>query len=395
MNIVADENIPYVKEAFGDLGEVITLPGRKIDASSARDAEILLVRSITKVDSSLLQGSSVRFVGSATIGTYHVDQHYLESEGIIFASAPGSNANSVAEYVIAALLTLAKRKGFCLKGKKIGVIGVGNCGSRVAKKAEALGMRVVLNDPPLWRETADAKFRPIEELWEADILTLHVPLTYEGLDATHHMVNEAFLGKLRTGCILVNTSRGAVVDNRAVLAALNSGKLGAAVFDVWENEPNIDLGVLDAVDLATPHIAGYSLDGKTNATTMVYEAACKFLGVKPEWKPASVLPKPDPPYLEIARHQQTGYPRRGQVPDETTDEEAIANAVRKVYDIEKDDAALRRICETDPSQRGAFFDRLRKDYPVRREFQNTEVYLPQSASHLAEVFMGLGFRVRM
>ncbi|NQT84941.1 4-phosphoerythronate dehydrogenase, partial [bacterium] len=219
MKIVADENIPYVKEAFGSLGDVIPLPGRKIAPASVVDAEILLVRSITEVNASLLEGSRVRFVGTATIGTDHVDEEYLHSRGIAFASAPGSNANSVAEYVVAALLTTARRKNFPLKGKTIGVIGVGNCGSRVAKKAEALGMRVLLNDPPLWRQTGNKRFRPLEELFSADILTLHVPLTYEGIDATYHLVDEAFLSKLRPECILMNTSRGPVVDNLALATA--------------------------------------------------------------------------------------------------------------------------------------------------------------------------------
>jgi len=405
MRIVADDDIPYVTEAFGGVGEVITLPGRRIGAASVKDAEMLLVRSITEVNASLLEGSRVRFVGTATIGTDHIDEEYLRSRGIAFASAPGSNANSVAEYVVAALLTLARRRNFPLKGRTIGVIGVGNCGSRVVKKAEALGMRVLLNDPPLQRKTGDDKFRPLDELFCVDILTLHVPLTYTGIDATYHMVNESFLNKLRPECILINTSRGAVADNKALLSALGTGKIAGAVLDVWENEPKIDLRLLDKADLGTPHIAGYSLDGKANATAMLYKAACDYLGIEREWEMASVLPKP---YCE--RIETVGYGQRdasfshkhrdgtGASPltiTGRTDEDIIADIVRQVYDVEKDDVALREIQRVEPAKRGTFFDRLRKDYPVRREFHNTEVVLRESALHLADVLKGLRFRVTM
>ncbi len=390
MKIVADENIPYVEEAFGGLGDVTTLPGRRIDTLSLRGAEILLVRSITRVDATLLEGSRVRFVGTATIGTDHINQEYLRSRGIAFTSAPGSNANSVAEYVAAATLAIARRKHLRLKGKTVGVIGVGNCGSRFVKKARALGMRALLNDPPLRRRTGDEKFRPINELFCADILTLHVPLTYEGIDATYHLVDEAFLRELSPQCILINSSRGAVVDNRALASALDSRRIGGAVLDVWENEPNIDLEVLERVDLATSHIAGYSLDGKANATAMLYRAACEFLGVETRWEVRSALPKPYCERIEI--------PGRGTATslatDATSDEDIIADTVRQVYDIKRDDAALRQLPRVDAGERGDFFDRLRRDYPARREFRNTEVVLPDSALQLANALRGLGFRVR-
>lgn len=382
MKIVADENIPYVQETFGTLGKVSTLPGRDIDAASVPDADILLVRSITEVNASLLEGSSVRFVGTATIGTDHIDEEYIRSRGIAFASAPGSNANSVAEYVIAALLTLARRKSFPLKGRTIGVIGVGNCGSRVVKKAEALGMRVLLNDPPLQRQTGEAKCHPIEELFDADALTLHVPLTQEGVDATYHLVDEAFLGKLRPDCILINTSRGAVVNGEALLSALNSGGIAGAVLDVWENEPNIDISLLGRVAIGTSHIAGYSLDGKVNATAMLYEAACQFLSAEQTVDVRSLLPAPETPRIEI--------------PSTPSNENTIAEAVRSVYDTERDDAALRQVRSLRPAERGPFFDRLRKEYPIRREFHNTEVVLPRSGEtkELARTLAGLGFRVK-
>ena len=382
MIILADENIPYAHETFETLGEVSTLPGRGINAASVRDVDILLVRSITEVNAPLLENSRIVFVGTATIGTDHIDKEYLRSRRIAFASAPGSNANSVAEYVVAALLTLARRKSRLLKGRTIGVIGVGNCGSRLAKKAEALGMRVLLNDPPLQRQTGEAKYRPLQELLDADVLTLHVPLTPEGTDATYHLVDEPFLRELRPDCILINTSRGAVVDGEALLSALDSGGIAGAILDVWENEPNIDLNLLDRVDIGTSHIAGYSLDGKVNATAMLYEAACQFLGAEQTLDVRSLLPVPETPRIEIQ--------------DPPDDENTFAEAVRSVYDVERDDAALREIRSLPPPERGPFFDRLRKEYPVRREFHNTEVVLPRSGEtkELARTLAGLGFRVK-
>jgi erythronate-4-phosphate dehydrogenase len=404
VKIVADENIPYVQEAFGTLGKVIALPGRKIGSRAVREADMLLVRSITQVNAMLLEGSHIRFVGTATIGTDHVDEECLRSRGIAFASAPGSNANSVAEYIVAALLTLAKRRNFRVAGKTIGVIGVGNCGSRFVKKAEALGINVLLNDPPLWRQTGHSEYRPIEELFGADVVTLHVPLTYEGVDATCHLVDEAFLRQVRPGAIVVNTSRGGVVDGRALKEGLDSGKIGGAVLDVWENEPNIDLDLLDRVEIGTPHIAGYSFDGKVNATAMLYEAASKFLGVEKEWDAASCLPEPDCARIEVWEAAQAkcltapGIPA-GEVTARVvhsgaSDEDTIAEIVRLVYDAEKDDDGLRKVKSIAENERGAFFDNLRKEYPVRREFHNTEVVLPESLCSLAEALSRLGFRAR-
>jgi erythronate-4-phosphate dehydrogenase len=239
MKIVADENIPLVKQAFGSFGEVETMPGRKIGPEAVRDAEALLVRSITRVDAALLSGSRVRFVGTATIGVDHVDRDWLKREGIGFASAPGSNAESVAEYVVAALLVLAERMNTSPAGKSLGVIGVGNVGSRVARNARALGMRVLLNDPPLKRATGDARYLTLEETLQADIVSLHVPLTREGLDRTWHLADEDFFRRMRPGSVFINTSRGAVAVCEGWMKALGK-TLSAAVLDVWEHEPGID-----------------------------------------------------------------------------------------------------------------------------------------------------------
>lgn len=378
MRILADENIPYVSEAFSDLGDVITVSGRAITAGRVRDAEVLVVRSITKVDRGLLEGSSVRFVGTATIGEEHVDTAYLAEQGIGFASAPGSNANSVAEYVVAALLELAHRFHLNLTGMKLGIVGVGNIGSRVEQKATALGMSCVLNDPPLWRQTGDSKYRSIEEIFDCEIVTLHVPLTHSGPDATFHMVDGGFLGKLAREAILINTARGAVVDGAALKRALEQRFLKAAVVDVWENEPDIDVDLLKHVFIGTPHIAGYSFDGKVNGTKQIYEAACRFFGISPAWDPGPLLPKPV--RKEIAVDGSVSHPL-----------EAVRGAVSMVYDIWRDDRAMRALIQEPPEKRGSLFDRLRRDYPVRREFFNTRVSTTPTNVGLAAQLNGIGF----
>jgi erythronate-4-phosphate dehydrogenase len=292
MKIIADENIPFVAECFSSIGEVETVPGREMTPSLVADADVLVVRSITRVDSSLLAGSKVRFVGTATIGFEHVDVDYLAQKNIGFASAPGSNANSVGEYIVAALLSVGQKKGIEIEGKSIGIVGVGNVGSRVEKKARALGMEVYLNDPPLQRQTADARYLPIEELFACDFVTLHTPLTFEGIDKTFHLADEKFFKSLKPGCVFINTARGGVTDTAALKAAIKSGRLGGAILDVWEDEPNVDAELVQMVDLATPHIAGYSLDGKIAGMIMIYNAACEYFGLQAAKTAEHFLPEP-------------------------------------------------------------------------------------------------------
>ena len=370
---------------------MVTLPGRSITADVLRQtkADVLIVRSVTGVGPELLRGSSVRFVGTATIGTDHLDLSFLKKEKIEFASAPGCNANSVAEYVIATLLFLARGKGFSLEGKSLGIIGVGNVGSRVVTKAQALGMKVLLNDPPLARSTGEPRYLPLEALMDADFLTLHVPLTMEGLDATYRMANEDFLARMRPDSILINTSRGSVVDEKALKVVLRDGRIAAAVLDVWEREPSIDVQLLGLVALGTPHIAGYSLDGKVNGTFMVYQALCRYSGLQPQWRPAEVLSNQKQPPLVIDNVPQDTeeVERTKQV------EDVVGGLVRQLYDIQKDDANLRKTTELNADERGAYFDRLRKEYPVRREFHSVTVKLSQHDKKLSGILKALGFRI--
>lgn len=362
MKIVADENIPFVRECFSSIGHVEAVAGRKITPKVVVDADVLLVRSVTKVGQDLLADSKVKFVATATIGFDHVDVDFLRQKNIGFASAPGSNANSAAEYVIAALLEIAQRHKVSLEGKSIGVVGVGNVGSRVAKKCAALGMNVKLNDPPLQRQSVDSKYRPIEELFDCDFITLHMPLTFQGIDRTFHLADERFFKSLKTGSVLINTSRGAVLDTRALKAAIRAGRLTAVVLDVWENEPNVDVELLEMVDIATPHIAGYSLDGKIAGMIMIYTAACKYFGLEAKYDLEDFLPEPAVGELRIN-------------PQGCAEQEVLHSVVQKIYGISNDDHRLRQIASRAQGERGEFFDSLRKNYPVRREFQNTKVLI--------------------
>ena len=380
MLILADENMPFAREAFSTLGEVRLAPGRKITAEAVRDCEILAVRSVTRVDERLLAGSRVRFVGTATIGTDHIDTAWLVRAGIGFASAPGSNAVSVAEYIVAALFVLAERLDFRINEKSLGIIGVGNVGRRVAARAEALGLKVVLNDPPLAAKTGDHRYRSLEEILACDIVTLHVPLEKGGPYPTFHLVDEKFIERLKPGAILLNTSRGAVVRTAALEAGLGAGKPAAAVLDVWEGEPEISLSLMERVAIATPHIAGYSYDGKVRGTRMIYEAACAHFGREPSWTEAGALPSP----------AKADLPLEG---DLSRARELVGAVVRESYDILADDRDLRKIGTLVPVERAGWFDSLRKNYPVRREWDSRTVALGGGLESLEPLLKGLGFRV--
>lgn len=377
MKIVADENIPCVERAFASLGEVKLLPGRGMQAEQVRDAELLLVRSVTRVDASLLEGSSVRFVGSATIGFDHVDRNYLQQRHIGFATAPGSNATSAAEYVVSALLVLSARQGFELAGKTVGIIGCGNVGSRVRQRLAVLGMHCLVNDPPLQASAAHDDFVSLDEALQADIVTLHVPLIKSGPYPTLHLVDEAVLGRLKAGAVFINTSRGAVTDNRALDERLARHDDLSVVLDVWENEPAISASLLQKVDLGTPHIAGYSYDGKLRGTEMIYRAACDYFAEPVQWQAADEVKRAASIDL---RDMDAG------------DLLALASqAVLACYDVRQDDARLRATLSLPDAQRAAAFDRLRKDYPVRREFSESSVLLREPAGALGQLLSGLGF----
>lgn len=364
LSLLVDENIPLAQEAFGTLGPVRTMPGREMQRSDLASIDVLLVRSVTTVGRRLLEGTPVQFVGSATIGTDHVDQAWLRSEGITFAHAPASNADSVADYVVSIVLRLAAKEGADVRDRTVGVVGCGNTGSRVSRRLKALGARVLQNDPPLAENAeSEGSSHPYVSLdrvlEEADVLSLHTPLTRDGAHPTHHLIDDDVLGRLSPQAWLINTSRGAVVDNTALRERLSRGEGPAALaLDVWENEPIPDVRLLQQVDLATPHVAGYAYDGKVRGTTMLYHALCRHLGVDPGWSPETALAPENPGMLDLsppdARLPRTDY---------------LDALAQQACDVTADHRRMQSILDDPDEGVGAFFSNLRKTYPKRREMQ--------------------------
>lgn len=376
LNIIVDENIVFAKEAFALFGNVTLLSGREINNSILKDADILIVRSITKVDKELLKNTPVKFVGTATIGTDHIDLEYLKKNKIAFADAKGCNAYSVAEYLIVSLLNLSVRFNFTLKEKSIGIVGVGNVGSKVAKFADALGMKVLLNDPPLQRAGNNNSFVSLDEILNADIITLHVPLNLSGIDRTYHLFDKKKLMELKDGTILINTSRGAVIKNQELLEIIDTKKL-KVVLDVWENEPDINIDLLNKVIIGTPHIAGYSLEGKINGTKMIFDALADYLN------------------LNISFNFTKEAPTNSLLSFEKSEtiEKDLDQIISKIYPIRRDDKLMRKMLNMSREERIKYFDLLRKDYPIRREFNNYRVELKNFDGKTKNILTNLRFNI--
>ncbi len=379
MKIIADENIPLLDKLFGALGEVVALPGRKICAESLGDAEVLLVRSVTKVDEVLLRHSRIRFVGTCTIGTDHVDLDYLRARNITFASAPGCNAHSVVDYVLSCLCVISERRGVPVERMSVGIVGVGNVGGRLAKRLQSIGVRCLLNDPPR-QEAGEKGLVSLEEVMAADVVSLHTPLTKTGPHATWHLFDSARLMELRPGQTLINTSRGDVVDNQALLAVLEAHSDIDAIMDVWEDEPQINLALARRVLLATPHIAGYSLEGKANGSEQIYQALCQFAGLPARYGSAQFLP--EPPLTKLT------------VSSQISPEAAMLAAIRVVYDVRSDHYKMMACLEANTTDIASAFDRLRKDYPVRREFSSLKVQLKSCDGDVQRRLKSLGFNIK-
>jgi erythronate-4-phosphate dehydrogenase len=381
MRSVVVENLTGGAAAFGRHGEVLVVPDAALAPEHVRGADVVAARSVVPLNAALLHHASPRFVGTATAGVDHVDQAYLRARGIAFAHAPGANARSVAEYWAAALLHVARHRGFDLAGRTVGVIGVGNVGRRVCRVARALGLDVLGCDPPLRRRTGSTWYRPLEELLaRADVLTLHVPLTPDGPDPTHHLVDEQFLAQVRRGVLLCNTSRGGVHDSVALGEALADGTVGAAILDVWEDEPDLDPALVAAASVATPHIAGHSLDDKYAGTAMIYRAACRALGLSSRWTPADSRPPPAVPELTLPCAGRSAL--------------AVATeTVHTLYPIQADDAALRALLPGPAAARANGFHAQRSGYWPRRTFALTTVHLPDGTRAHRDTLAGLGFTV--
>lgn len=379
MKIVADQNIPCAAEAFAGLGEVVLRPGREIGANDLADCRCLLVRTVTRVDAALLAGSPVEFVGTATIGTDHLDLDYLERNGVAFSNAAGCNAEAAAEYVVSGLYALANRRGFDPATLTAGVVGYGNVGTRLHAKLAALGIDCRLCDPP--RAASGDCDQPLvsldEILGECDFISLHVPLTIDGDHPTFHLLDRDRLARLREGCVLVNAARGEIIDNRALAELLRAREDLCVFLDTWENEPTPDRALLRAVDLATPHIAGYSVEGRLRGTQMILDAACTHFGLEPPWSMDEHLPSP----VEIDC--------RGFASGTLFWQRLFA----RHCDIGRDhDALLRTLDIGDETARAALFDGLRRVYPDRLEYPRFSLRVDratQPAATLAE----LGFRL--
>lgn len=372
MQIVADENIPLLDEFFSAFGSIARHPGRGIDRAALGDAEVLLVRSVTRVDRALLEGSRVRFVGTCTIGTDHLDLDYFAEAGIAWSSAPGCNARGVVDYVLGCLLALAETTGRPLAGLRYGVVGAGQVGGRLVQVLRGLGWPVLVCDPP--RQAAEGgDFVDLATiLRECDVISLHTPL-----DAgTRHLLGAEQLRALRPGAWLINASRGPVVDNAALKAHLRAGADLQVALDVWEGEPLADPELAVLCRIATPHIAGYSLDGKLRGTAQIYQAYCAAMGLEERVRLADLLP---PAWLEAMALHAGASP-----------EWALASLCRAVYDPRRDDADFRRSLVGDAAQRKAAFDALRKHYPYRREIDGLRVRLDGEAPRLAELVRALG-----
>ena len=360
MKIVADNKIPFLKGVFEPFAEVVYLPGKSIDREALKDADALITRTRTRCTREVLEGTCVKHIATATIGFDHIAVPEVEALGITWNNAPGCNANSVGQYMTAALLSLDME----LEGKTLGVVGVGHVGTIVARYAEALGMKVLKNDPPR-EESGEKGFVSLEELLDSsDMVTLHVPLEYTGKDPTFHMADEKFFSRMRKGAVFFNASRGEAVDSAALKNALKTQHLSKAVLDVWEDEPHIDLELMDMCFISTMHIAGYSTDGKANGTSASVRAVAKALGIKEleTWSPASI-----PAPLEA---QETEFV-------------SLKEAVLHTYSPLRDSENLRNAPEN--------FEELRGSYPLRREFQAFRVL--NAPPRERKILEQLGFQI--
>lgn len=351
MRIVVDRNARATRETFGRHGELLVLDGRSICRGDLLDADALIVRTTTRVNADLLDGTAVRFVGTTSIGTDHMDLEWLEREGITWAHAPGCNAEGTAQYTLALIWLASRRRGLDPRRMSLGIVGRGNVGSRLQGLAETLGMPCVANDPPLAERGVEGLVG-LQEALAQDVISLHVPLTRDGPHPTYRLLDRARLARMRDGALLVNASRGDVIDGDALLAELESGRLEAAL-DVWPGEPGIDPRLLRLCRVATPHVAGYSDDGKLRGTQMVYSAFCRWAG----------LGQPDAPDLPAGAHLL-------ELPN---GDDPLGAALETTCFVARHDAALRELAEASPSDRAAGFDRLRRDYPSRRDFRGWRI----------------------
>lgn len=377
MQLIVDENIVLAQEAFETFGEVKFKNGREILNENLTNTDALIIRSITKVNESLLKNTKVGFVGTATIGTDHVDVEFLNKNKIHFSSAAGCNSFSVAEYVFSAISYLANKHNYDISKMSIGVVGYGNIGTKVVKIANALGMKVVINDPPLERISNQNIFSPLEEALKCDIVTFHVPLILEGIDKTVHLLNAENLKLIKENTILINSSRGAVVDNKLLKQKLQNNNNIHTVLDVWETEPNFDVELLKLIEIATPHIAGYSFEGKINGTKIIHDALSNYLNKPIIWQPT---------FDEVAENKV-------EIDESENFNQVLQKLFEKSYKIVDDDMLLRKSIDLTSEERNKHFDTLRKNYGKRRELNNFVVSIKNENNRLKKLLSVLRVKV--
>ena len=379
MKIIADKAIPYVRQFFSTLGDVTLLDSSDITPASIRDADCLVVRSVTRVDRNLLSDSRIKCVASASSGTDHVVLDYLNSRSIPLFDAKGCNANAVAEYVLSCLFVLSEQYGIELEGKTVGIIGCGHVGARLRYLLNIVGLETRVYDPFIRDGNNCFIFRDLDSVLSSDVITLHVPLTTSGEYPSAQMVERNFLGRLKQDVIFINTARGGVVNEQDLVGFAREHQASRLVLDVWAGEPDINEELFRLATLATPHIAGYSARAKVNATRMVYEQVCKWLGVRPAAEVEILFP------AQNAELNLSGFKRVM---------EAIQTAVLAGYDVRSDCAALREIGEVEAAGRSVFFASIRMDYPFRREFAELRVVPPENPGLMCDKLSSLGFSIR-
>ncbi len=378
LKLLADENMPLVEKLFGEFADISRKPGRQIQADDLKGVDILLVRSVTQVDSALLaQADQLGFVGTATIGTDHIDQRLLAERRIVFASAPGCNAEAVVDYVLSGIWNHCRDHQLDPGNLTYGVIGCGNVGGRLVERLERLGVTVLQSDPPKAERESRFIDTPLDRLLsQADVICCHTPLTLDGVNATYHLLSADNLARLKPGALLINAGRGPTIDNKALLKRLTDGADICCILDVWELEPEVDAALADRAYIATPHIAGHSLDGKIRGTWMLYQALKSYFGITDSQSDLQLVDiLPDAPVSAL---------RSGRSVDPLS-------LMQLVYDQWRDDRAFRASLDSDLARQKQNFDLLRKNYPLRREYRTLKVSGLESAQQ--QLLGAIGFNV--
>ncbi|MEI7726227.1 MAG: 4-phosphoerythronate dehydrogenase [Bacteroidota bacterium] len=373
ITIIADDKIPFLKGALEPYASVVYLDGLKIKASAFPNADAMLIRTRTVCNKSTLEGSGVKFIATATIGYDHIDTEYCDAHSVHWINAPGCNAASVQQYIASVLANLVVRHDFSISGKTMGIIGVGHVGRKVEALASLLGMRILLNDPPRARAEGETGFVSLEQLLkESDVVTLHVPLNKTGEDRTFHLIGTQELTMLKDNAWLINSSRGEVMDSIALKSALSNHRIAGTVIDVWENEPAVDMQLLEMITIASPHIAGYSTDGKRNGTVHIVRNLGRYFDLPvQEWEPSGI-PEPADPVIILDCQDQSP-------------ERLACQAILHTYDVAGDDFRFR----SNPGD----FEKQRGQYPVRREFPAYKIILLNGNSRAREILEAMGFIV--